>query len=112
MAPPKRPQQWQSFFGQDEIIEVSGITNAAWTPVDLEHNVEGAIVVNEAEEGIKVSTDGGATFVTMLRAVKTGAEFDFLDRLPIATRGLEQIHFRALVTAGPLTIKLIKRHEV
>lgn len=113
MAPPaKRPQQWQSNFGQDEIVAVTGITNAAWAPVDLKHNVAGVIVVNEAEEGMKVSLDGGTTFVTLLRAVKTGAEFDFQDRFPLATRGLEQIHFQSLVSAGPHTITLIKRHEV
>lgn len=111
MPPTKKPQQWQSNFGQDEIVSVTGITNAAWKDEDLKPNVVGVIVVNTITEGMKVSLDGGTTFVTMLRAVKTGAEFDSQDRFPLAVRGLNTISFQSLVSAGPHTITIIKRYE-
>jgi hypothetical protein len=111
MPPKKEPQQWQSSFGQDEVVSVGSIDNASWTDEDLKPNVVGVIVINEVTEGMKVSLDGGSTYVTMLRAVKSGSEFDFQDRLPLAVRGLNKISFQSLTSAGPHTITLIKRYE-
>lgn len=108
----KQLQQWQSIFGQDEFVDVTGITNAAWKDENLASNVVGVIVLGLPEEGIKVSLDGGTTFVPMLRALKTGVEYDFQDRFPIATRGLKKIYFRSVASAGPHTITIVKRFEV
>ena len=109
----KKPQQWQSIFGYDEFVDVSGINDSGWKDEPLAPDVVGVIVVPIPEEGIKVSLDGGVTFIPLLRAVKTGAEFDFQDRFPIATasKDIKAISFQSLTTAGPHTIKLIKRHE-
>ena len=103
--------QWQSRFGRSEIKDVTVADASTWTKELLDRSVYEVVVVNEAINGIKVSFDNGTTFVTMLRAIKTGAEFDFQDRLPLSTRGEPTTLYFQTIAGTNQVIKLILLKE-
>lgn len=103
--------QWQSRFGQSEIKSVTVADTSTWTPQLLDRGIYEGVVMNEAVNGIKVSFDNGTNFVTMLRAIKTGAEFDFQDRLPFVTRGEPMTLYFQTVAGTNQIVKLLLAKE-